>query len=267
LYWCRSFGSRNLTAVAEQQGGSHHLRRGDEGWEEVADVSVPEVAVVTTREQAAVVLEALNSREAREAFHACDTEVMQIDLKSVGPVVSCTHPKPRNTPQPPFSSGAHSARAQGHGHLTCFSMYSGPDFDYGFGKGKALFVDCLDESRDLLPLFKGWFEDERYKKVWHNYGFDRHIMFNEGIDCGGFAGDTMHMARLEDSSRAKFGGGGGGYGLEALTEDLLGRRKRPMKEIFGKRKLKKDGTPGAIVELPPIEEMQRRREYRENWIR
>ncbi|GMI21361.1 hypothetical protein TeGR_g673, partial [Tetraparma gracilis] len=241
LYWCRSFGSRNLTAVAEQQGGSHHLRRGDEGWEEVADVSVPEVAVVTTREQAEVVLEALNSREAREAFHACDTEVMQIDLKSVGPV--------------------------GHGHLTCFSMYSGPDFDYGFGKGKALFVDCLDESRDLLPLFKGWFEDERYKKVWHNYGFDRHIMFNEGIDCGGFAGDTMHMARLEDSSRAKFGGGGGGYGLEALTEDLLGRRKRPMKEIFGKRKLKKDGTPGAIVELPPVEEMQRRREYRENWIR
>jgi hypothetical protein len=41
------------------------------------------------------------------------------------------------------------------------------------------------------------------KKVWHNYGFDRHVLFNEGLNCRGFAGDTMHMARLWDSSRDK----------------------------------------------------------------
>jgi hypothetical protein len=35
--------------------------------------------------------------------------------------------------------------------------------------------------------------------VWHNYGFDRHVMGNEGIDCGGFFGDTFHMARLEST--------------------------------------------------------------------
>ena len=181
------------------------------------------MTVVTTKEQAEVVLKALYSDQSRKAFHACewrpathipspppfspppltlatgDTEVMRIELKDVGPV--------------------------GNGHMTCFSMYSGPDFDYGFGKGQSLFVDCLDASRDLLPMFKDWFEDEDFKKVWHNYGFDRHIMFNEEIDCKGFAGDTMHMARLEDSSRGKFGGGGGGYSLAALTEDLLGRAK------------------------------------------
>ena len=35
--------------------------------------------------------------------------------------------------------------------------------------------------------------------------------------------------------------------LEALTDELLQRRKVPMKEIFGIPKLKRDGTPGACV--------------------
>ncbi|GMH71924.1 hypothetical protein TrST_g1494 [Triparma strigata] len=39
-----------------------------------------------------------------------------------------------------------------------------------------------------------------------------------------------------------------------------------MKEIFGKGKLKADGTEGAIIEMPSIEEMQRREETREAWI-
>eukprot|EP00954_Amorphochlora_amoebiformis_P016232 1271894-Amorphochlora_amoeboformis.AAC.1 len=25
-------------------------------------------------------------------------------------------------------------------------------------------------------------------QVWHNYGFDRHVLYNEGIDARGFAG-------------------------------------------------------------------------------
>ena len=40
-----------------------------------------------------------------------------------------------------------------------------------------------------------------------------------------------------------------------------------MKEIFGRARLKKDGTPGAIIELPPIESLQRTREHRENFIK
>lgn len=41
-------------------------------------------------------------------------------------------------------------------------------------------------------IFKEYFEDEKYKKIWHNYGFDRHIFYNHGIDVKGFGGDTMH---------------------------------------------------------------------------
>ena len=188
-----------------------------------------------------MVLSALEASRGTGAIHACDTEVMKIDLKKVGPV--------------------------GNGLVTCLTVYSGPDFSYGLGEpGSTLFIDNLDASCNLLNMFKDFMEDEEHLKVWHNYGFDRHVMFNMGIDCKGFAGDTMHMARLEDTSRMKFGGGGGGYSLEALTDDVLKRRKKPMKEIFGRGKLRKDGTEGAIIEIPPVEDMQRKREHRQKWI-
>ncbi|XP_071742569.1 DNA polymerase I A, chloroplastic/mitochondrial-like [Rutidosis leptorrhynchoides] len=76
----------------------------------------------------------------------------------------------------------------------------------------------------------------------------------------------MHMARLWDSSRRM----SGGYSLEALTSDSkgimsganLGPNKEligkvSMKNIFGRKKLKKDGTEGKVVVIPPVEELQR----------
>lgn len=80
------------------------------------------------------------------------------------------------------------------------------------------------------------------------------------------------MARLWDSSRrAK-----GGYSLEALTGDpkvmsgvqlcnekeLIG--KVSMKTIFGKKKLKKDGSEGKLTTIAPVEVLQR--EERIPWI-
>lgn len=66
--------------------------------------------------------------------------------------------------------------------------------------------------------------------MWHNYGFDRHVMFNspdgrkeQKINCMGFAGDTMHMARLWDTSMEKISGDTG-FSLEALTVKLLGEQ-------------------------------------------
>lgn len=44
--------------------------------------------------------------------HACDTEVMDIDVKTQSPV--------------------------GNGRVTCVSVFSGPNVDYGDGPGKAL---------------------------------------------------------------------------------------------------------------------------------
>ena len=52
----------------------------------------------------------------------------------------------------------------GNGAVTCFTVYSGPSFDYGTGaKGKALFVDCTDAA--VLGEFREFFEDPAKRKV------------------------------------------------------------------------------------------------------
>ena len=246
LGWCQSFGSRSPKDT-QRLASLTQLRPGDDGYHNVNDCTVPDVTIVRTKEQAQIVLSKLMQDKLDNPWriHACDTEVMDIDLKLVGPV--------------------------GHGYVTCLSVYSGPDFDYGLGgeggaegeqqkKGTMLWVDNLDDAHGLLYEFQSWLEDETILKVWHNYGFDRHVLYNEGINVKGFGGDTMHMARLSDTSRMK-------YSLESLTEDLLGQRKVPMKEIFGEARLRKDGTPGALIDLPPMERLQREPKYRQNWIK
>jgi len=143
----------------------------------------------------------------------------------------------------------------------------GHHFDYGLGHGPGatLWIDNLDQAYGTLQHFKQWFQDPRFKKVWHNVGFDRHVMWNEGIDVLGFGGNTMHMARLQDIFRTRYGNGAG-YSLKAFTHHILDDRKRPIKEIFGVNRLKKDGTQGAILNLPPVQVLQRHPDSRNQWI-
>ncbi len=240
LAWSQNFGRRDPNTEGDLFLRAQ-LKPGDEGYFDVSSITVPGVTIVRTKEEAAIVMERLMSPESEKTIHACDTEVMEIALKEVGPV--------------------------GNGFVTCLSIYSGPDFDYGLGDGPgtALWVDNLDDSFGVLQCFKEFFEDERFQTVWHNYGFDRHVMWNEGIDVKGLKADTMHMARLQDTSRTKYGAGMG-YSLEALTSDFLGRRKKPMKEIFGVARLRKDGSAGSLIDVPPVEVLQRDPRFRKQWI-
>eukprot|EP00798_Chlamydomonas_sp_ICE-L_P008790 gene8790-33659_t len=141
-------------------------------------------------------------------YFACDTEVAFLDVKVESPV--------------------------GHGTVNCFSIYCGPDVN--FNRQDRLWVDIwneiekdangepimfqgrvqLKEDHPVIKLFKGFFEDPTVPKVWHNYSFDTHVVGNLGINCNGFAGDTMHMARLLDASRK----GKKNYGLASLSSDL-----------------------------------------------
>lgn len=237
LKWAADFGRRS-EEYEQRLMQLTKLGPGDEGYFDVSDITVPKVTIVRTKEQARIVMDRLMNADT-SIFHACDTEVMDIDLKEVGPV--------------------------GNGYVTCVSIHSGANFDYGLGDGPGttLWIDNLDDAHGVLQEFKEWFEDERFLKVWHNYGFDRHVMWNEGINCKGFGGDTMHMARLQDTSRSK---NGSGYSLEALTGEMLSMRKRPMKEIFGVPRIKKDGTPGNILDVPPVEVLQRNPRFRKNFI-
>lgn len=202
------------------------------------------ITIVNDKASANRVISIMKSYDNDNRFWACDTEVADIDVSSVSPV--------------------------GNGKVTCISIYGGPDVDFGRGSGGVLWVDNLQEADGTLLAFKEWFENQSIKKIWHNYGFDRHVMYNENIDCQGFAGDTMHMARVWDTSRDKLSGGGG-YSLESLTESLLAEkdisfRKVSMKELFGVAKKLKDGSDSKIKDLPEIRELQLNPVYRENWI-
>ena len=94
----------------------------------------------------------------------------------------------------------------------------------------------------VLLYFKPVLEASAVRKVWHNYGFDRHVLYNHGINCMGFAGDTMHMARLWNTALKQRGG----YSLEGLSNLLLEARKVPMKERFARPKINKDGGESKV---------------------
>ncbi|KAK8951116.1 hypothetical protein KSP39_PZI003355 [Platanthera zijinensis] len=189
---------------------------------------------VTTAKQIVRIL----TKKYRNLIHACDTEVSRIDVKQETPV--------------------------DHGEIICFSIYSGPQAEFGNGKSY-IWVDVMDGGHDVLMEFAPFFEDPKIKKVWHNYSFDSHIIESHGIKLSGFYADTMHLARLWDSSRKL----NGGYSLEALTSDpiVMSRKKSrhvdefmgkiSMKSMFGKRKVKKDGSEGKSITMAPVELIQR----------
>ena len=153
---------------------------------------------------------------------ACDTETTGINLSNQSPVFN--------------------------GTITCASIFCGHHVN--FGDGSILWIDTLDGEEGTLDEFKSFFQSRRVGKVWHNYSFDRHVLYNHDIDVHGLAGDTMHMARIWDSSRSRQGDGGRGYSLAALTEDLLPAvKKTSMKELFSRPVLKKVRSNGELVSL------------------
>lgn len=189
------------------------------------------VTLVRTEAAAQKVLRLLNSADIKSRYHACDTEVANIDVKKQSPV--------------------------GHGEVICASIYCGKDLD--FGNGPNIWIDNLGDAK-MLHLFKQYFEDEKILKVWHNVSFDRHVMYNMGIDVRGFGGDTMHMARLWNSSRMS-------YALDSLSMDIVpGFVKTSMKERFGVRSILRSGEEGKQVSLPPVEEIQLDPLKRTEWI-
>jgi len=192
------------------------------------------VTIVRTVAQARAVI-ALVAKLPRSTVHAWDTEVVDIDLDTQSPV--------------------------GHGRVICASFFSGPDVDYG--AGPRVWIDALPgpgEGGEVLRAFKPLLEDEGVRKVWHNYGFDRHVLGNSGIDVRGFHGDTMHLARLHSTGRDK--AGLGGYSLAALSKAFvvskgIAEGKRSMLDLFGRPRKKKNGEDSKIRELPALDEVQR----------
>jgi DNA polymerase I-like protein with 3'-5' exonuclease and polymerase domains len=210
-------------------------------WEGLALDGVTLVRTVAEARRVAAQVESVSAADPR-VVHAWDTEVVGIDLDSQSPV--------------------------GHGQVICASFFSGPGVDYG--SGPRVWVDAYGEEGDaVLRAFGGVLGSAAVRKVWHNYGFDRHVLFNHGIDARGFSGDTMHMARLQNTARLDKATGGG-YSLAALARLLLDAPpKVPLLELFGRARKKKNGEDSKVRELPPLTHVQRAPDpaVRAAWVR
>ncbi|KAL6779457.1 POLG1X [Auxenochlorella protothecoides x Auxenochlorella symbiontica] len=213
----------------------------------------PHVLVVNTLAGAQAAAARLLSPELRGRVFACDTEVSAIDVTSQSPCC--------------------------HGDLICFSIHCGPDVDFGGGASPSvqstLWVDTYldgdasrkEEAAEILSLFAPFFSSPDHPKVWHNFSFDRHIVERAGVKHAGFEADTMHMARLWDSSRS----GKLTYSLESLSSDvaLMGSSAVPkigMKDLFARPNKRADGTNGKLLVMDAVEELQRGEDTRWRWV-
>lgn len=142
---------------------------------------VPGITVVHDRKTATRALKEL--RRLQDRSHAWDTEAV-----NVGGILKDDWRSPVT-----------------HGQVICATCFCGDDAD--FGNGPRLLIDNDGPANGLLQkLFKGYFEDIKFKKVFHNYSFDRHLLARHDIRVRGFHADTLHLARLIDTSLASWEG-------------------------------------------------------------
>lgn len=118
------------------------------------------ITMVRTKDMARKVIQVLYENKSK--LCAWDTEVINIDAKEESPV--------------------------GKGTIICASAFCGPEIDFGSGPSTSsthigLFIDNYADAQGVIDEFKGYFEDGGMHKCWQNYGFDRHILYNHGIDA------------------------------------------------------------------------------------
>jgi DNA polymerase-1 len=83
--------------------------------------------------------------------------------------------------------------------------------------------------REWLPAFKAWLECDRYPKVGQNiYGYDRHVLANEGLRLRGIVGDTQRMSKLLNPANDA------GHGLKDQAR-RLGFEMTDYEDVVGKK--------------------------------
>lgn len=79
-----------------------------------------------------------------------------------------------------------------HGEVICFSIYSGPDANFGSGKS-CIWVDVLDGGRNgLLTEFAPFFEDPSIKKVILFLLFSRNTVYIQDFAINQFTRATFY---------------------------------------------------------------------------
>jgi len=143
------------------------------------EVKIDGVTLVTDASAARRALQVLH--RVRDRVHAWDTETADVLVGRV------------------------SASPVNNGRVLCATCFCGDDVD--FGNGPRLFVDNDGPAAGILREHFGvYFADTSFRKVFHNYSFDKHMLRRHDIIVGGFHADTLHLARLFDTSLASWEG-------------------------------------------------------------
>jgi len=118
------------------------------------------ITMVRTKDMARKVIQILYENKSKVC--AWDTESIGIDVKEESPV--------------------------GKGQVICASAFCGPEVDFGSGPSTlfisslGLFIDNYADAQGIINEFKDYLEDPNIHKCWQNYSFDRHVLYNHGID-------------------------------------------------------------------------------------
>lgn len=166
----------------------------------MAQLNVPGVTIIRTVADAKRAIKILY--EFRDRVHAWDTETVDLEVKEESPVLN--------------------------GKVICLQAFLG--MDVPFWNGPRLFVDNFCDAEGIIQEFSEYFADPSVKKIWFNYGFDRHVIENHGLKLDGFHADVMQMARLVDPSRLP-----GDYSLSKCTafyeEEILQVKQKQFEEM------------------------------------
>lgn len=82
-------------------------------------------------------------------------------------------------------------------------------------------------TREWVPALRAWLESDRYRKVGQNiFGYDRHVLKNEGIKLRGIEGDTLRMSKLLNPAKT------GVHGLKEQAR-ALGLEMTDYTEVMG----------------------------------
>jgi DNA polymerase-1 len=186
----------------------------------MSGLKIPGVTIIRNVQDARRAIDILY--QFKDRVHAWDTETVDVFLKEESPVLN--------------------------GKVICLQVFLG--MDTPFWDGPRLFIDNFCDSEGILEEFRDYFLDDSVKKIWFNYGFDRHVIQNHDILLNGFYGDVMQMARLVDPSRMP-----GDYSLSKCTafyEDEIQEMKnqeyqRVLQELEGA-----DDNGMLLVYLKPL---------------
>ncbi|CAJ1353431.1 unnamed protein product, partial [Effrenium voratum] len=135
------------------------------------------------------------------------------------------------------------------GRVVCATAYCGDDVDFGNGPG--LLVDNMGPAAGLLRRkFQAYFEDSEFKKVFHNYAFDKLMFKREGVSVQGLCADTLVLARLHDTSLSSW------EGASRIAAEKKGKKDQ-IKEAFEAREAHMRPLHQLLLDTAVVQELKR----------